>query len=74
MSDANVEQLTKELKDLQFTLAEMTIESEQLKARVKKLATRQPQWPKGYRPYNKKHGDHQQHGNWKNRPNDRHSN
>jgi len=45
----------------------MTVENEQLKARVKKLATRQPQWPKGYQPINKKFGD-RQHGNWKNRP------
>ena len=60
-------ELVKQVKDLQFTLAEMTVENEQLKARVKKLATRQPHWPKGYQPINKKFGD-RQHGNWKNRP------
>ena len=48
----------------------MTVENEGLKLRVKKLATRQPQWPKGYRPTNKKY-ENRQHGNWKSRANDR---
>jgi len=62
-------ELVKQVKDLQFTLAEMTVENEELKARVKKLATRQPQWPKGYRPVNRagKFSD-RKHGNWKDRP------
>ena len=47
-------ELIKQIKDLQFALAEMTVENEGLKLRVKKLATRQPQWPKGYRPQNRR--------------------
>ena len=66
-------ELIKQIKDLQFALAEMTVENEALKLRVKKLATRQPQWPKGYRPVNRpgKFSDRKQHGNWKNRTNER---
>ena len=48
--EAKVFELNKQIKDLQFTLAELTTENEQLKERVTQLATRQPQWPKGYRP------------------------
>ena len=70
MSEKGVEVLTKELKDLQYTLAELTVENETLRARVKKLATRTPQWPKGYKPYNRKY-DGQKQGNWKNKTNGR---
>ena len=63
-------ELIKQIKDLQFALAEMTVENEGLKLRVKKLATRQPQWPKGYRPTNKKY-ENRQHCNWKSMANDR---
>ena len=43
--EAKVFELTKQVKDLQFVLSEMTVENDQLKERVKHLATRQPQWP-----------------------------
>ena len=48
--EAKVFELTKQVKDLQSALSEMTVENEQLTERVKQLGTRQPQWPKGYRP------------------------
>ena len=38
------------IKSLEYDLAEMTVENNQLKERVKSLASRTPAWPKGYRP------------------------
>ena len=48
--EAKVFELTEKVKKLEFILAELTVENEQLQERVKHLGTRQPQWPKGYRP------------------------
>ena len=39
------------IKSLEYDLAEMTVENNQLKERVKSLASRTPAWPKGYRPH-----------------------
>jgi len=39
------------IKSLEYDLAEMTVENDQLKERVKSLASRTPAWPKGYRPH-----------------------
>jgi len=39
------------IKSLEYDLAEMTVENNQLKERVKILASRTPAWPKGYRPH-----------------------
>ena len=37
-------------KALEFENAELVKFNEELRERVKKLASRQPSWPKGYRP------------------------
>ena len=60
MTDAEVreegffENKSKELevkvKELQYDLAELQKTNSELSERCKKLATRQPAWPKGYRP------------------------
>jgi len=44
------ETLIKRVRELEFDLAEMSVKNEELMERVKKLANRQPSWPKGYRP------------------------
>ena len=45
-----VKELTSEVKSLQYDCAELTKENDELRERVKKLASRQPSWPKGFRP------------------------
>ncbi|SVA55185.1 uncharacterized protein METZ01_LOCUS108039 [marine metagenome] len=62
--EAKVFELTKQVKDLQSALSEMTVENTQLRERVKQLATRQPQWPKGYRPRRHNPRTDKKHGNW----------
>ena len=42
--------LNARVKELEFDCAELTKENSDISERVKKLATRQPSWPKGYRP------------------------
>ena len=42
--------LNARVKELEFNCAELTKENSDISERVKKLATRQPSWPKGYRP------------------------
>ncbi len=44
------ETLIKRVKELEYDLAEMSVKNEEVMERVKKLANRQPSWPKGYRP------------------------
>jgi len=41
--------LQDQIKALEFENAEL-VKSNELRERVKKLASRQPSWPKGYRP------------------------
>ena len=38
------------VKELEFDCAELQKSNSTLSERVKKLASRQPSWPKGYRP------------------------
>jgi len=38
------------IKDLEFACAELQRENEELRERTKKLASRTPEWPRGYRP------------------------
>ena len=45
-----VSTLVARVKELEFNCAELTKENSELSERVKKLANRQPTWPKGYRP------------------------
>ena len=49
-----VKELTSEVKSLQYDCAELTKENDELRERVKKLASRLPTWPKGYRPQNRR--------------------
>ena len=42
--------LQDQIKALEFENAELVRSNEELRERVKKLASRQPSWPKGYRP------------------------
>ena len=45
-----VQVLTSRIKVLEYDCAELTKHNSELSDRVKKLASRQPAWPKGYRP------------------------
>ena len=42
--------LQDQIKALEFENAELVKFNEELRERVKKLASRQPSWPKGYHP------------------------
>ena len=42
--------LQDQIKALEFENAELVKSNEELRERVKKLGSRQPSWPKGYRP------------------------
>ena len=42
------------IKQLEHDNAELVKANEELSERCKKLASRQPEWPKGYRPTRKK--------------------
>ena len=51
-----VSTLSARVKELEFDCAELQRANSELSERTKKLASRQPSWPKGYRPprrYNK---------------------
>ena len=50
-----VNELSNQTKSLEYDLAEMTVENNQLQERVKILANRTPAWPKGYRPHRRIH-------------------
>ena len=45
-----VQVLTSRVKVLEYDCAELQKSNSELQERVKKLASRQPAWPKGYRP------------------------
>ena len=45
-----VKVLTSRVKALEYECADLTVHRDDLSERVKKLASRQPAWPKGYRP------------------------
>jgi hypothetical protein len=38
------------IRKLEHECAELQIKNNEMSERVKKLATRQPEWPQGYRP------------------------
>ena len=48
--ESKVVTLENEIKGLSFDNAELVKQNEELRERVKTLASRQPSWPKGYRP------------------------
>ena len=43
------------VKELEYDCAELVQSNSELSERVKKLANRQPAWPKGYRPQRRHH-------------------
>ena len=45
-----VQMLTSRAKVLEYDCAELQKSNSELQEQVKKLASRQPAWPKGYRP------------------------
>ena len=45
-----VQVLTSRVKGLEYDCAELQQSNSELSERVKKFASRQPAWPKGYRP------------------------
>ena len=52
--ESKVAELEHTIKALQFDNAELVRTNDELAERVKKLASRQQTWPKGYRPRFKK--------------------
>ena len=61
--EAKVFELTERIKVLEGANAELIQQRDELRERVQKLASRQPQWPKGYHP--RRHNSHvKKHGNW----------
>ena len=47
------EKLIARNKNLEFNCAELQRDNEQMRERIKTLATRTPEWPRGYRPTRK---------------------
>ena len=47
--NAIVSELQSRIKELEYDCAELVKNYDELSDRVKKLASRQPSWPKGYR-------------------------
>ena len=45
-----IQKLEQQVKTLQYDCAELQMHNDELADRVKKLASRQPIWPKGYQP------------------------
>ncbi len=55
--ETEVTTLAARVKELEFDCAELSKENSTLYERVKKLASRQPFWPKGYRPQRRHNRD-----------------
>ena len=51
------------IKELEYDCAELTKQNEELRERCKLLASRQPEWPKGYRPTRKNNQGNQKRYN-----------
>ena len=47
---SEIQTLTARVKELEYDCAELVKQNEVLSKRCESLATRQPSWPKGYRP------------------------
>ena len=47
-------QLKNRVKQLEYDNAELVKSNEELRERCKKLASKPPEWPKGYRPMRKR--------------------
>ena len=48
-------QMKNRIKTLEYDNAELVKSNEELRERCKKLASKPPEWPKGYRPTRKKY-------------------
>ena len=48
--ELDIQKLEQQVKTLQYDCAELQKHNDELADRVKKLASRQPVWPKGYQP------------------------
>ena len=48
--EAKSRELESQVKSLQYDCAELEKSNSELLERVKKLGSRQPSWPRGYRP------------------------
>ena len=53
--ESKVVTLENQIKALQFENAELVRTADELAERVNKLASRQPAWPRGYRPQRRQH-------------------
>ena len=53
--ESEVQVLSSRVKELEWDCAELQQSNTELSERVKKLASRHPQWPAGYHP--RKHSD-----------------
>jgi len=54
-------QLKNRVKELEADNAELVKSNEELRERCKKLATRVPEWPKGYRPTRRAFAEKKRH-------------
>ena len=48
-------QMKNRIKELEYDNAELVKSNNELRERCKKLASKPPEWPKGYRPTRKKY-------------------
>ena len=55
--EERTEELQSRVRELEYNCAELEKTNLELIDRVRKLATRQPMWPKGYRPQNRKYNN-----------------
>ena len=51
------------IKELERDCADLTVKNQELSERVKKLASRTPEWPRGYRPRRYFNKDNRKHIN-----------
>ena len=54
-------QLKNRVKQLEADNAELVVQNEELRERCKKLASRIPEWPKGYRPTRRAFSERKRH-------------
>ena len=52
------------IKQLEYDNAELVKANEELLERCKKLASKPPEWPKGYRPTRKRYNASKTHSQW----------
>jgi predicted RNase H-like nuclease (RuvC/YqgF family) len=57
-----ITQLRSRVKTLEYDCAELVKQNDELGERVSKLASRQPAWPKGYRPHGRRDFERRQGG------------